>query len=280
MMTLGVTVASRTAEAFMLRNKNRSVAVVVVEGPSDSRTYRKVLADQNIHIAWLNGKSNALELLEQFNKFSFSGVVGIVDADEDRYLGRARQFANVCWTSKCDLESMVIASDAYLRRPITGLSEEERRTHIELLVAAATPVGCIRLLSKKHSWALDFKDIVFGAFIDSARISCEVEACCQEILARNLHASIDKRSLGAMVAEMQSEISDPFIIVNGHDLCKIAHLCTLRMFRRSMQGGSDVFASLVEYYESSDFASTTTYAELLAWQATAAPYVVTTRPQD
>jgi hypothetical protein len=277
-VVLGVTVASRTAEMFMLRNKNRLITIVVVEGPSDSRTYRKVLVGQNIHIAWLNGKANAMELLEHLKKVHLSGVVGIVDADEDRYLGRGRQAPNICWTSTCDLEAMIVASDAYLRKPIAGLSEVQRRKHVESLVSAAFPLGCVRILSKKHSWSLNFKDVVFGAFIDTAAIKCDLEACCEEILARNLNATVEKQTLIEMISEMRSAIADPFIVVNGHDLCRIAHLCTLRIFRQNTRGGDDVFNSLVEYYERSDFQQTSTYSELLVWQANAAPYVVAVEP--
>jgi hypothetical protein len=80
------------------------------------------------------------------------------------------------------------------------------------------------------------------------------------------------------VAELQSELADPLIVINGHDLCKIAHLCALRLFKRNMQGANEVFNWIADCYDVSDFVRTSTYNELIEWEATAAPYIVTVRP--
>src|ERR1700753_4054776 len=138
MMKLAVTVGSRYAEALMLRMKQRNLTVLVVEGASDSRAYRRVL-DDSVQILWVNGKDEALSLLSRFEDTKIAGAVGIVDADHDRLFNRQRQSKNVCWTSYTDLESMVFASDAYLKTTHGQSDEDTRLVGRELLLKAACP---------------------------------------------------------------------------------------------------------------------------------------------
>lgn len=264
-MILGVTVGSRYAEALLLRGKTRNVAILAVEGSTDSRAYRKLL-DGSVHIMWLNGKDEVLQLLDRFGQTRIPGTAGLIDADYDRLFGKAKQNARVCWTSHTDLESMILSSEAYIRATNNGLDEESRREHRRLLLAAAAPLGYLRAISARSRFALDFKALKFSAFIDSARITCDEQACCEEVKRANLQSDLTVRDLLGEIAEMRQQCSDPWLIVNGHDLCRIARICSLRLFRRTFDTPGALFEALAVNYGLADFKTSSTYQELLSWE--------------
>ena len=264
-MILGVTVGSRYSEVLLLRGKNRTLPILAVEGSSDSRTYRRVL-DGSVHIIWLNGKDEVLSFLDRIEKTSVVGTIGIIDADYDRLFGRRTQLRSVFWTAKTDSESMVISSEAYLRATENGLSEEVRRGHRGLVLSAAVPLGCLRAASIRNGLALNFKQLKFEAFIDSARITCDERACCEELLRTNLQCRLSPSDLTDKLNEVRSLFEDPWQVVNGHDLCRIAQICSLRLFGRLFATPSSIFERLVANYLSRDFEGCSTYSEIRQWQ--------------
>lgn len=264
-MTLGVTVGSRYSEVLLLRGKSRTLPILAVEGSSDSRAYRRVL-DGSVHIVWLNGKDEVLSFLDRIEKTTIVGAIGIIDADHDRLFGRRTQMRLVFWTSKTDLESMVISSEAYLRATENGLAEGVRRDRRDLVLSAAVPLGCLRAASIRKGLALDFKNLTFEAFIDTAKITCDERACCEELLRTNLQCRLSPPQLMDELNEVRSLFEDPWNVVNGHDLCRIAQICSMRLFSRSFANPSSVFEKLAANYLPRDFEGCSTHSEIRKWQ--------------
>jgi hypothetical protein len=207
-------------------------------------------------------------LLDRIKRTKVPGVVAIVDADYDRLRGRQRQDTNVCWTSENDLESMIWASEAFFRATENiKLDLETSRLHRELVSKAAVPIGSLRFLSGQNGWGLDFKQIRFASFIDSARITCDDRACCEEVLNKNPQSDLAVGTLLNEISECRNINGMPWSIVNGHDLCKIAHLCSLRLFRSGSTSSDSIFERMAKNYKITEFLPTTTCAELQQWEA-------------
>lgn len=268
-MRLGVTVASRFAEALLMRGRNRQISLVIVEGATDSRFYRRLLDAANSHILWLNGKDEAIELAEKFRGSRIDGVVTITDADLDRYFGRVPGRLMV-WTSETDMEVMVLLSDAYLRVVPNLPKYDTLLKNRERLFSAALPLSALRALSQEKTWGLDFKQLIFKEFINPAAVTCDVEALCEELLRNNLQFSNSAVSLVEEVNAFVDKLQDQRLICHGHDLCRILAICTTRLF----SGREITFEQISQKYELSDFELTSTWADLATWETHNQPFLM------
>jgi hypothetical protein len=269
-MILGVTVASRYAEAMLLRGRRRTVSFVVVEGASDSRLYRQVLDATASHILWLNGKEEALNLIQRFRDTSVPGTLSVIDADLERLFGRARQGPNIIWTSETDMETTVIYSDAYFRVIPNLPSYDTMKRNRDRLFAACVPVGALRALSQRERWALDFKELSFRSFIDTAAVTCDIEALCEEVLLKNPAHSLSVDELVVQLRGFIATLPDTKLVYQGHDLCRLLKMCNMRLF-----SGRDLgFDRVAEKYGAPDFDQTSTCMEIRVWEAGNTPFAV------
>jgi hypothetical protein len=173
---------------------------------------------------------------------------------------------------------MVISSEAYFRATENGLDENVRRDRRDLVLNAAVPLGCLRAASIRKRLALDFKELKFEAFIDSARITCDERACCEELLRTNLQCRLSPSDLMGELNEVKTLIEDPWQVVNGHDLCRIAQICGWRLFSRLFETPSSVFEKLVASYLPRDFEGCSTYLEVRKWQDSNPEFTFTLPP--
>src|ERR1700733_3138006 len=53
-------------------------------------------------------------------------------------------------------------------------------------------------------------------------------ACCEEVLRNNLQSGLTAQDLIDEISEVKRQLNDGWRIVSGHDLCRIAAICSLR----------------------------------------------------
>jgi hypothetical protein len=263
-LTLGITVASRYAEALMLRAKDRSLSLVVVEGASDSRMYRRALNPNGIHILWLNGKSEALDLIERFRATRIAGNVGILDADFDRLFDRKKQGPQIVWTSENDMETMVLRSEAYVRVFPKSADQARIEENRNKILAISSKIGCVRALSEERNWGVDFKSIEFESFVDRVQLTCDLNALCEEVLRKNPKFSFNVDGLAEELNYFEKNLKDESHTYHGHDLCRLLRLCQLRLFGSYSVG----FDRIANTYTVTDFMKTSTWTELEQWERT------------
>jgi hypothetical protein len=93
-------------------------------------------------------------------------------------------------------------------------------------------------------------------------------------LTKNPHCSLTVDELLRELTAVNVYCSNPWTVVNGHDLCRIAPLCQLRIFGREFTASHQVFEALAEHYRGDDFQGCGTYQELADWQGKNAGYSV------
>jgi hypothetical protein len=217
-------------------------------------------------VLWLSGKDEVLDLANLLSAHHVAGCVALIDADQNRYFGRQRQGANVCWTDKADLESTLISSDAFFRILPDSHDNDTKGLHRELLVEAGLPIGILRAVSAREEYGLDFKNICYGAFINPASITADRRACCEEVVAKNPQTGLSADDLDEEIKYIRRGLVDSWLLLNGHDLCRIANLCSQRIVRRPPSHERAISKSLLVNYTEQDFNGTSTFREIEDWQ--------------
>jgi hypothetical protein len=83
-----------------------------VEGPQDSRFYKRFIDLENCHATVAHNKENVVSAIRLLNEAGFVGALGIVDADFD-HLDHIELPSKDIVRGDChDLESMLIRSNA------------------------------------------------------------------------------------------------------------------------------------------------------------------------
>lgn len=139
------------------------------------------------------------------------------------------------------------------------------------VLRAALPLGSIRLMSRRHGWALDFKKIDHTAFVDAEPLLCDEGACCREVLARNLQAQLTERNLLEAIAFVRDRRPQPYDVVCGHDVANVLSVASPRKFNRIIEP-EQIEAELDSLFQLNDFVQTSTFTEFVNWEARNAPF--------
>jgi len=260
---------------FMMRQVERNKTVLIVEGDSDSRSLSRVI--RSTHCMAFSpghpgGKEQALALFDDLKQKKLPGVAALVDADCDRFWGRGRGHGDVCWTSCTDRETMIISSPAFdsFVADMFGVDPTDLRSR---LMKTAFPLGCVRVTSRRHGWALDLKSVYVTRFIDANKITCDESACCREVLAKNPASGLSEQELSQAIRSIREKNPKPEDIVSGHDLTEILSLVSGSSLGCELSY-AQIERQLSQRYEPAHFARTSTYAECTAWEGRNPPFVI------
>ncbi len=153
------------AQARLLRQvRNRTI--LVVEGPSDAKVFRRFVDDSACEIEVGFGKSNVCEAMDLLEDEGFPGVIGVIDADFDRITGTTYGLENLCVTDGHDLDLMIFLSSS-LERYIEEFGD---RVRIEKqfrdiaavrakIIDCCLPLAYCRLVSECRKLRLRFSDV-------------------------------------------------------------------------------------------------------------------------
>lgn len=211
------------AQVRMLRTTHNR-AVLLVEGPDDSRFWRMWVTEGSCEVLICGGKSNALGALARVEASGLTGVVAVVDDDCDSLLGRAPESVNACVTHARDLECMLLQTGA-LGRVLVEYGDPARiqrfeREHgpvVEALLTRALPFGRLRWLARRESLPVDFKRLHPRQFTEASGWRFDPVALhavvVQQGHAPDLPALEDAlRSLGE---------AEPWKVAHGHDTVRL-----------------------------------------------------------
>jgi hypothetical protein len=259
-----------------MRQVDRQKTVLIVEGDSDSRCFQKFTRASACRIfspGACGGREQALALFTDLKEKRLPGVAALVDADCDRFWGRARVHSDVCWTSAADREVMIIMSpalDIFLGHHNFVGDRSELRLQ---LMGAALPLGCLRIMNRRANWGLDFKGTSFVRFIDPATLGCDQRSCCDDLLANNPNAQVDELALMLAIEEIRRRNIPAHDVVCGHDLSAIIALASKTRLGTSLST-VQVEWQLSDFFELAHFTQTSTFDELALWEQRNAPYIV------
>lgn len=214
---------------------------LLLEGDFDLRFWETRLNVHALRPVECGGKSKLLDTLRLLHgQAVVQRVLGLVDADFDRLLGRVLP-PRVMVTDEADLEATLLLlqcsrpTQMNIERLLTATVDTEKRnsfeqqtgcTVIELVRRTASQFGVLRLLNEQHGWCISFEkmSVLNAQWFNFADLSLNTSALHQSFSGR-LHAqghSVDQAQLALLIQECTQRgwLSD-WQLVQGHDLIAV-----------------------------------------------------------
>lgn len=213
------------AEAIMLRGASPK-AVLIVEGASDEKFWARFTDEEACEIVIARGKQNALDAMHLIRGQSVAGVICIVDADFDSFLGKDESAADVVITDDHDLETIMIKSNSFdsvvrelgSRPKIAKIGGAARLR--EIILDPCIMIGKIRLFSLNRAENLRFEGLKYR-FADIGDWNPAIESVCREIYNNSGRPGADLTEVTEFLSEFSESSYDPWLIVCGHDLTEL-----------------------------------------------------------
>src|SRR5882724_8334462 len=153
------------AETLMSRQADSRAAMIVLEGPDDSRFWRGRGLHVGCDVIIGSGKSSVIGAIGLLSARKIRGVLGVADDDFDTLEGTRSGIAGLLYYDCSDLEMMLLRSQA-LDRVIAELADPVRVQTIEstegksvrdALIERALPFGSLRWAALRSGWSIDFR---------------------------------------------------------------------------------------------------------------------------
>jgi len=261
------------ANEVRLKRTQFSGAFILVEGPTDSRFYRRFIDSDRCRLVVCFEKRLALEALEVLQSDGLPGVLGLVDSDFDILDGRASS-ANVVNCDCHDLDGMLIRSPALetVLHEHASLKKWSRfegtfgGTVRDWLLATARCLGYLRWSSIRRNWNLTFEGLHFGRFIDATDLSLDPAALCREVRNNSQAHHLDEKELSE-AGWPGDQGHDPWQLCCGPDMVELLTIGLRRGIGTCQGLTSELTARALRLaFSQSDFESSQLHSGLRSWE--------------
>lgn len=263
------------ANEVRMKRTQRSGPFLIVEGPDDSRFYRRFVDPGNCTLIPAFNKDNVIGAVRLLDESHFPGALGLIDCDFDRLDARDLPSENIIrGDDSHDLETMLLRSaalDAVLCEYASPdkLEAFEARSQAPFgtcLVETGRCLGYLRWHSATKGINLRFAGLRFSHFIDSQTLALDHNALFEEIKNRSQNWAIPN----AMLAEAgwpHDHEHDPWHVCCGDDLIEILAIA-LRRAIGSQQGlrADQLRQALRLAYSDGNFAGSELCTSIRNWE--------------
>ena len=251
-------------------------AFLVVEGVTDKLVYGLVLDHEGCMFEIAHGRDNVLGAIRILNADSFSGVLGIIDADFANITGEEIPEDNILQTDLHDLECMMLNSPAF-DRMLEEFGSDNRVAAFEAtnpaiarqLATNAVPLGCLRLISIQQGLKLKFEGLTFSRFVERSKLQIDSTEMIREVVNNSQKYRLDQTELREQVVIEAQKGHECWQISCGHDIVEILSFA----FRKTFSGksGGEVAAESLERclrlaYDATYFKETNLYQAMNDWE--------------
>lgn len=262
------------ANQIRLKRSQHRGAFLVVEGRDDRLFLERFVDISSCRIVVGEDKASVCKIVEILDQDNFSGLAALVDSDFDRVEGRTPGSINIISTDLHDIECMLIRSSAFDAVLVEfGSREKIDRFNIdvrEILIAAASPVGALRLKSERDGINLKFDGLNYAQCIGRESLELNRRALVREVKNRSQRPDISDEVLEEAIEVIEAEAHDPWQICAAPDL-----LGTLSIGLRQALGTNNstnvspthLRRALRLAYGDQDFSSTELKQMLEEWEA-------------
>lgn len=209
----------------------RNKVIFAVEGQTDVRLFRGLIAHDRIKFETVDGKSQLLSTMQELAAEFPDRLFSVCDADYDHLTGSNQNVDqySVYMTDEHDAETMLVHSPA-LDSFITEYSsldniDEIRTNLLNTAFSGAYKIGLLRWINAGGSLNLNFKGLNFNQFVDVhlLDVSVNVAELIIELIRRSANRDIKAtiEYLTAKVEEFDSQQACKLQVCSGHDLTKI-----------------------------------------------------------
>ena len=266
------------ANEVLLADAAHEGPVLLVEGDSDEKLFKRFLTNPDTLVIPAWGKENVLDAIEILESCQAEKpFLGIVDADfghVDRSLPVSK---NVVVTDDHDVEMMIIRTKAF-GAVLRELSSSTKVQHFATgtghgvrheLMQRALILGHFRHLSLTDDLRLRFEGLRFERFIDRNTLDVDVKTLVVNVLALTCDPVHKTKSLHSQLLEkVRAAEEDPYQICCGHDFLAILGIALRRALgskSREAACPEGLAGCLRLAYDSEDFRSTDLYASAESW---------------
>jgi len=220
-------------------------------------------------------------VVERLRLRGISGALAVIDADYDRLLGTVIQDPDIVATETHDMEMTLFRSSA-LDHLLGELGDANRirsvgSTHHNgvrgVILDAAEYLGAARLISRKHSWSVQFDGISYERFIDVKTLKVDAESMLRELRGRQARAC-DGRSMTESAGELftveRNSGHSLWDLCNGHDVVQILSISLRRLIgtrRVSEVPPGRLELELRLAFDPDEFRASVLHSAFLAWEA-------------
>ena len=251
---------------------------LLVEGVTDERLFEKFVDKEHVQIIEAHSKDNVRHAVKDMKSSrKDERVIGIIDADLDRLLGR-RVKPPLFHTDCRDMEMMVIRSNALddvldeycEREPLMKFTESVGPVR-EALLSASYPIGLLMFISQTEGLNLSFKDLEFERFVNSRTLSLNVESMVDAVIFNSKNCRMGKKALISRLHREAENLDDEWDAARGHDTVDILLLALKRNFgsfnSRNLNEG-ELGGALRLAFSDACFRSTELFADTDEWART------------
>lgn len=251
---------------------------LLVEGVTDERLFEKFVDKEHVQIIEAHSKDNVRHAVKDMKSSrKDERVIGIIDADLDRLLGR-RVKPPLFHTDCRDMEMMVIRSNALddvldeycEREPLMKFTESVGPVR-EALLSASYPIGLLMFISQTEGLNLSFKDLEFERFVNSRTLSLNVESMVDAVIFNSKNCRMGKKALLSRLSREAENLDDEWNAARGHDTVDILLLALKRNFgsfnSRNLNEG-ELGGALRLAFSDACFRSTVLFADTDKWART------------
>lgn len=211
--------------------------VLVVEGITDSRLYSKFCDRDRVRTIVGHSKDNVRRAVDEcWRSRRCDSIVGIVDADLDRFVGKVRT-PPVFQTDKRDLEMMLLSSPAldyvlaeYSDPDALDTFESRYGPVLEAVVSASYPIGLLMYVSQKYRLNLSFRDLDFERFINHRTLEIDLKALVDEVIYATANCHVGRSEVIKYLKNELAFVGSPLDIARGHDAVEVLLIALKNIF--------------------------------------------------
>lgn len=268
-------------EVRMERAAKPGITVVLVEGGSDARFFKRFLNPTYVTLTLCLDREKLYQVLRLLEAAGFVGIIAIADTDFDRILGSAPPSMNLCWSDANDCETMILPTvfrkilNEYGTEDRVAADEQANGDALAFLIRQASTVGAIRLVNKRENLGLRFRGMSHK-FDSATSLSIDMNATINHLLGRS-QTTMEAQELTQLVEDAIAAYGSQIEMCQGHDAVRILG----RGLRRNWGScaafdSSDKCVELEKIlrvaYEQADFEASQLYACMTHWEAANSPY--------
>jgi hypothetical protein len=260
------------ANECRLKRTQHHGSFLLVEGPDDSRFYKRFIDNHVCHVVVASNKENVVGAISLLDDEGFTGAIGAIDSDFDALEGKLLPSTNLVRPSGHDLETMLVESPA-LEAVLHEYSSPEKLEEFEgrgspvreWLVSTALWIGYLRWHSLQSGLNLSFDGLRHSRFLDGRTLELDPEALVTELKNRSQAPAIPADQLCEAGCPM-GRAEDPWHVCCGHDMVELLTFALRRCIGSQLLALEDVGRSLRLAYGAADFARSTLRAAMSEWE--------------
>ena len=242
------------ASEIHIKALDNSTCFLLLEGDFDLRFWETRLNPHDLRPVECGGKPAVLATLNQLQgQVVLQRVFGLVDADFDRVLNRAKP-PRVVYTDEADLETSLLLlqcslpSQMNMEKLLAATVDAERRsifeqqtgcTLVEHVRRTALQFGVLRLLNEQQGWCVSFEkfSVLNSQWFDRGELTLRIPDLHRAFIAKlkEVGHGIELQQLSDLIQSCEQHgWFSSWQLVQGHDLLAVlATLMNSELLRRS-----------------------------------------------